>query len=374
MTQLAPKVTMEIKSLNCPNCSAPLEVSSGDTAIECTHCGSDLRISASGEASLFFRNQPGETSGPPGLDMAEVARFVRSGQKINAIKLVREKTRWGLKEAKDFVDAFEAGKPLPPPPPARDYPRPSQKTTGAPDWSTIRQYLEARNKIQAIKIYREQTGATLKDAKEAVEMFERGQIPPAPNYPAPAPSSGINLVEIRQLLAKGNKIEAVKRYRQQTGQSLEEALNFINAMPEAKVSLSSLPGSGLGCFRILFSIGLFLVLILGGCGFAVQRGDLYQCAIHDIARDREVVQALGEPIQISPFVIVIGYESSSDFSGNSTVDYGALTYLKGANAGSLVQVSASHSTGSSYSARGDLNPNGQKISVLSSGDIETCNR
>ncbi|NJN44875.1 MAG: hypothetical protein HC806_09260, partial [Anaerolineae bacterium] len=162
------------------------------------------------------------------------------------------------------------------------------------------------------------------------------------------------------MVAKGNKIEAVKRYRQQTGQSLEEALNFINALPEGKITLSSLPTRGIGCFRILFSIGLFLVLILGGCGFAVQRGDLYQCAIHDIARNREVVQALGEPIQISPFVIVMGYESSSDFFGNSTVDYGALTYLKGANTGAFVQVSASYSTGFAYHVRGDLNPNEQK--------------
>lgn len=107
---------MEIKSLNCPNCSAPLSINPGDTAIKCAHCGSDLRISSSGEASLFFGNAPGSSPAIPGLDVAEVERLTRAGQKINAIKLVREKTNWGLREAKDFVDAIEARSPTPPVP------------------------------------------------------------------------------------------------------------------------------------------------------------------------------------------------------------------------------------------------------------------
>ncbi|NJN44874.1 MAG: hypothetical protein HC806_09255 [Anaerolineae bacterium] len=117
--------------------------------------------------------------------MAEVERLAKGGRKIDAIKLVREQTRWGLKESKDFVDALAAGSPLPTFPPRREYPSPSSKITGSPDWSSIRQHLEANNKIQAIKIYREQTGSTLKDAKEAVEMFERGRIHPRHTSPLP---------------------------------------------------------------------------------------------------------------------------------------------------------------------------------------------
>jgi ribosomal protein L7/L12 len=44
---------------------------------------------------------------------------VRSGQKIEAIKLVRDLTGCGLKEAKDFVDNIESGnKPASPGKPA----------------------------------------------------------------------------------------------------------------------------------------------------------------------------------------------------------------------------------------------------------------
>lgn len=38
---------------------------------------------------------------------ARVAENLRAGNKINAIKAVREVTSWGLKEAKDYVDGFD---------------------------------------------------------------------------------------------------------------------------------------------------------------------------------------------------------------------------------------------------------------------------
>jgi len=151
---------------------------------------------------MFFR-QPGQPSGPAGVDVDEVERLVLAGQIINAIKLIREQTNWGLKEAKDFVDALELGRPLPVKPNLPDYPRPSKTSYGTPDWTRIRQELTAGRKIEAIKIYRQQTRVGLKEAKDAVEMFERGQTPPPPNIPAltPAIPGHVNLDKIRQLLA-----------------------------------------------------------------------------------------------------------------------------------------------------------------------------
>jgi ribosomal protein L7/L12 len=49
----------------------------------------------------------------------EILQAVRSGQKIEAIKLVRDLTGCGLKEAKDFVESIESGnKPASPGKPA----------------------------------------------------------------------------------------------------------------------------------------------------------------------------------------------------------------------------------------------------------------
>jgi hypothetical protein len=44
-----------------------------------------------------------------------VQAVLRSGNKIEAIKLLREQTGLGLKEAKDWVEAVQAGKPRPAP-------------------------------------------------------------------------------------------------------------------------------------------------------------------------------------------------------------------------------------------------------------------
>ncbi len=43
---------------------------------------------------------------------AEVARLLASGQKMPAIKRVRELTGLGLKDAKEYVDQLTAGQPL----------------------------------------------------------------------------------------------------------------------------------------------------------------------------------------------------------------------------------------------------------------------
>ncbi|HBP23177.1 MAG TPA: 50S ribosomal protein L7/L12, partial [Planctomycetes bacterium] len=95
--------------------------------------------------------------------LAEVAELLRAGKKINAIKRYREETGLSLKEAKDAVDALEAGGI-----PASG---PSPAPSAAGDDEDIRDFLRAGKKIQAIKVYRERYGVGLKQAKDAVERM-----------------------------------------------------------------------------------------------------------------------------------------------------------------------------------------------------------
>ncbi|HMO58602.1 MAG TPA: ribosomal protein L7/L12 [Roseiflexaceae bacterium] len=78
------------------------------------------------------------------------------------------------------------------------------------------------NKIGAIKLVREQTGLGLKEAKEYVEVLERGQTPP------PITIAGGTADTVESLLARGNKIGAIKLVREQTGLGLKEAKEYVD--------------------------------------------------------------------------------------------------------------------------------------------------
>jgi ribosomal protein L7/L12 len=85
--------------------------------------------------------------------------------------------------------------------------------------------LAAGRKIQAIKRYREATGAGLGAAKAAVENLERGgELPPPPT---------VEPLTEREVLAHWDelgKIAAVKFYREATGAGLKEAKDAVEAI------------------------------------------------------------------------------------------------------------------------------------------------
>jgi ribosomal protein L7/L12 len=96
---------------------------------------------------------------------------------------------------------------------------------------TVRYWLERGNKIEAIKAYRLVTGMGLKEAKDAVEAFERGGPLLLSSKPATPPLSPAGSNEqVRLLLQQGNKIEAIKVYRQATGCGLKEAKDAVESM------------------------------------------------------------------------------------------------------------------------------------------------
>jgi ribosomal protein L7/L12 len=95
-------------------------------------------------------------------------------------------------------------------------------------------------KIEAIKLYREFTGAGLAEAKDAVERMEGSGHDDAP--PSETGAAAVQRIEpeLRQLLREGRKIEAIKRFREATGLGLKESKDAVEAlereMPGAKKS------------------------------------------------------------------------------------------------------------------------------------------
>ncbi|QHQ34222.1 hypothetical protein [Algicella marina] len=89
----------------------------------------------------------------------------------------------------------------------------------------IEAMLAARRMIPAIRLYRQATGAGLKDAKEAVEAIGRGNVP----GPISRDHTGAS-AEIEAALAKGRVIDAIRLYREEHGVGLKEAKDAIDAM------------------------------------------------------------------------------------------------------------------------------------------------
>jgi ribosomal protein L7/L12 len=166
---------------------------------------------------------------PPPVTLAsdeEVRRLLAAGNKIQAIKRVRELSGMGLKEAKDYVEALPNAPAL-----ASLGPTPQTPISGQAADEEVRRLLAAGNKIQAIKRVRELTGMGLKEAKDYVEALPNApalaSMSTAPQ--APIGSSQIE-AEARRLLAAGNKIEAIKRVRELTGMGLKEAKDYVDSL------------------------------------------------------------------------------------------------------------------------------------------------
>ncbi len=93
----------------------------------------------------------------------QIRSLVEHGQMIPAIKLYRERTGVGLAEAKSAVEALAAGRPIERRTPEADGISPDSLE------GQVVALVQARRKIEAIKVYRERTGVGLKQAKDAVE-------------------------------------------------------------------------------------------------------------------------------------------------------------------------------------------------------------
>lgn len=100
----------------------------------------------------------------------------------------------------------------------------------------ITRLLLAGQKLHAIKVYRELTGSSLSEAKEALDRLEGvirlgGDLQSEFALLGGAVSTGTQgalTAEIGQLLARGKKIQAIKLYRERTGASLDEAKNAVD--------------------------------------------------------------------------------------------------------------------------------------------------
>jgi ribosomal protein L7/L12 len=90
----------------------------------------------------------------------------------------------------------------------------------------IHTLLHDKKLLQAVKLYHDATGVSLSEAKEAVEQMARNEFSKPPsgvrNYDDPVLES-----KIKSLLSKGKKLDAIRIYREEYGIGLKEAKNAV---------------------------------------------------------------------------------------------------------------------------------------------------
>jgi ribosomal protein L7/L12 len=125
---------------------------------KCQFCKMDI---ARGASSCPSCGAAVPTSGPASLDLEQRARsLLAQGRKLEAVRIYKNEVGCSLKEAKDAVEALERG----------DGP-PQPTEADASLEADILRLLRDGERIRAAKLHKERTGASLREAKQAIESI-----------------------------------------------------------------------------------------------------------------------------------------------------------------------------------------------------------
>jgi ribosomal protein L7/L12 len=219
-----------------------------------------IRAGANASAGKSFPTPGYPVSMPTGGSLPPLSPRVQEiarnpDQKIAAIKAYREETGLGLKEAKDAVEAWQAsGAAGHLQDASSPQPQPAWRAPGAlpPLSENVKRIARDPSgrieKIMAIKAYREETGAGLAEAKNAVEAWLATGEPaqpiaaspvaasPMPREPEPADAASSTAAQ--PALSKRvqdsardptRRAAASRAYQEETGADAERAKNAIES-------------------------------------------------------------------------------------------------------------------------------------------------
>lgn len=122
----------------------------------------------------------------------------------------------------------------------------------------LRWLLDRGEKTDAISLYRQQSGAGLQEGTDAVDAYERGE----PLPPLPEMDTGLE-EEVLALLRAGKKLEAVKAYREHTGSDLKDSLRAIDALA-AQHGIATKGGGCAGVALMIAAVWVTARLVLQG--------------------------------------------------------------------------------------------------------------
>ncbi len=218
--------------MKCPSCGATVEFDPGGTpVVRCPYCQTsiiiptELRQPASLPVQMFQRPgwsdqilQPAQVA-----SIQELARLAHQGDKIEAIKIYRQVFGASLQESIDAVESIQQGHNISNP--QTSTPGPFLQDKQVKD--EVSRLLQDGRKIEAIKYYRQVTGQSLKDSKEAVDNFQSNgslNLPASPGtYPAENIYLAVSLVSVVELVQAGEEQAAISAFQGAFGVGFAEA-------------------------------------------------------------------------------------------------------------------------------------------------------
>lgn len=122
----------------------------------------------------------------------------------------------------------------------------------------IREQLQTGHKLNAVKMYRKWTGSSLVEAKKSVEKIAAG-VDVGTSFGDELP--GNEMDEILNAIQQGQKLQAVKLYKQSSGCSLKDSKDFIeNLMKELEIADPGSFSTAGGCGSAVF----FFIVVTAG--------------------------------------------------------------------------------------------------------------
>ncbi len=275
---------MSTHSLNCPNCGAPLRNPAGASTVICDHCGSMVAIHAPSAPAPPERPASGANSPDP---------IFQYGPKPAA-----QPERSGL----------------------------TSLAMGPEDARHILQLLRDQQQLEAIQFYHSKVGGSLGEEKSAVQAIESGlRDASAPLPPVSVTSQPFHISQVRDLLESGNKIAAIKAYRDATGASLREAATVVDGMERQlypgrarPTTVQTSSGRAAGAGGCVATAGLILALIIcsfAGCGAVMQTQAIYRCSMREIKAVLVNQEIFDPPVSGGYIVIAPGFSWSANSNG-----------------------------------------------------------
>ncbi len=142
--------------LNCPACGAPLDYDGIHPAVRCKFCGNISVVPAAVNAR----------SGAPGFAFDEISQMANGDQLTAAIARYASFFGVDADEAKEAVNAIAAGRVVAPSVPGKHSPEELTQVM-----RQVQHLLESGNKLEAIKVYRQNFDVSLDKAKEALNQI-----------------------------------------------------------------------------------------------------------------------------------------------------------------------------------------------------------